>query len=125
MSAIDKLFNTVDSLRENAQANAVFGQPQTVGEKTVIPIAQVSYGFGVGFGEGTTPSEEGKEDTGAGGGAGGGLKTRPVAVLVVTPEKAWVEPIVDEGRVALAGIALAAWGVFHITRALVKIFGKK
>src|SRR4051812_41477434 len=29
-----------------ASAEAVFGQPRTVGERTIIPVARVAYGFG-------------------------------------------------------------------------------
>jgi len=31
---------------------AAFGDPQVVGDKTVIPVAKVGYGFGLGFGQG-------------------------------------------------------------------------
>lgn len=121
MSSVDRLFDSFDDLKQSAQVNAVFGQPQTVGEKTIIPIAQVSYGFGLGFGEGTSPDE----DTGTGAGGGGGVSARPIGVLVVTPDGTQVESIVDEGQLALAGMALTAWAVFLIARALVKIFGRK
>lgn len=48
---IDELFTRLDELQKSANVNAVFGQPVQVGEKTVIPIASVAYGFGLGFGE--------------------------------------------------------------------------
>jgi len=38
----------LDELQKSANVNAVFGQPVQVGEKTVIPIASVQYGFGLG-----------------------------------------------------------------------------
>jgi uncharacterized spore protein YtfJ len=125
MSSVDKLFDTFDGLKKNAQVNAVFGQPETVGERTIIPIAQISYGFGLGFGEGISPGEEGEEDTGTGAGGGGGVMARPIGVLVVTADETRVESVVDEGRIAIAGMALIAWAVFLITRTLVKIFGQK
>ncbi len=125
MPSVDRLFDTFDDLKKNAQVNAVFGKPKTMGERTVIPIAQISYGFGLGFGEGTSPGEEGEEDTGTGAGGGGGVAARPIGVLVITPEETRVESVVDEGRIALAGMALVAWAVFLITRALVKIFGRE
>jgi len=42
MSSVDRLFDTFDDLKKNAQVNAVFGKPKTMGERTVIPIAQIS-----------------------------------------------------------------------------------
>jgi uncharacterized spore protein YtfJ len=123
MSLVDRLFDTFDSLKKGAQVNAVFGQPQTVDERTIIPIARVSYGFGLGFGENTSPGEEEQTDEGMRG--GGWVGARPIGVLVITPDGTRVEPVVDEGRIALASTALIAWAVFLITRALVKIFGQK
>ncbi|MDY7040083.1 MAG: spore germination protein GerW family protein [Chloroflexota bacterium] len=125
MSSVDRLFDTFDDLRKNAQVNAVFGRPKTVGKRTIIPIAQISYGFGLGFGEGTSPGEEGKEDTGTGAGGGGRVTARPIGVLEVTPDGTQVESVVDEGQIALAGMALTAWAVFLVTRALIKIFGQE
>jgi uncharacterized spore protein YtfJ len=113
---IDQLFTRLDDLPKSANVNAVFGLPTTMGDKTVIPIANVSYAFGLGFGQ---DQEEASSDTGAGGGAG--ALAKPVGLAEITPERTHIEPIVDEQTVALAGIALAAWSVFWIARALIKI----
>jgi len=121
MSSIDRLFGTFDDLKKSAQVSAVFGQPQTMGERTIIPIARVSYGFGLGFGEDII---QGKEKTDSGAEGGGWVGARPVGVLVITPEETRVEPIVDKGRIALATGVFTAWTVFFITRALVKIFSR-
>lgn len=113
---IDQLFTQLEELQKSASVNAVFGPPTTMGQKIVIPIASVTYGFGLGFGE---ESEEKTSDAGAGGGAG--AMTKPVGLAEITPERTRIEPIVDEQTVALAGIALAAWSVFWIARAVIKI----
>ena len=99
----------------------VFGKAEKIGEKTIIPIAQVSYGLGAGYGEGKEPSTEEeeaetRERTGRGG--GGGISVIPKAVLEVTPDQTKLIPIVDSTRVALAGILLAAWNVFWITNTI-------
>jgi len=113
---IDQLFTRLDEAQKSANVNAVFGPPTTTGDKTVIPIASVSYAFGLGFGQ---DQEEEASDTGAGGGAG--ALAKPVGLAEITPERTHIEPIVDEQTVALAGIALAAWSVFWIARAVIKI----
>lgn len=124
---LERVFETIEGLREKANVEAVFGKPETIGEKTIIPIAQVGYGFGMGFGEGKAPAEaEGEEvPTGRGGGGGGGVLAKPIAVLEVTPEETKLTPIVDSTRLFLAGMAMAAWSAFWISRALARIFGQK
>ena len=113
---VDQLFFRLDELQKNAHVNAVFGPPVTTGDKTIIPIASVTYGFGLGFGEET---EEGESDSGAGG--GGGAIAKPVGLAEITPERTQIEPIVNEQAVVMGGLALAAWAVFWITRAVIKI----
>jgi hypothetical protein len=48
-----------------------------------------------------------------------------VAVVEVTPEETWVKPVIDEQKLALAGVLLAAWAVFWVARTLVGIFGRR
>jgi len=124
---LEKLFETVESLREKAHVEAVFGKPETIGEKTIIPIAQVGYGFGMGFGEGKAPGEgEGEEaPTGRGGGGGGGVFARPIAFLEVTAEETKLTPIVDSTKLFLAGMAMAAWSIFWISRTLARVFSQR
>lgn len=112
--SLEKMFQVLESLRDTASANAVFGEPQEVEGRLIIPVAQVGIGLGLGFGQGTSAdaagvSEEAEKEPeaqGEGGGSGGGAGARPVAIIEVTPEETTVKPIVDEGKVALAGIAL-------------------
>ena len=113
---VDQLFFRLDELQKNANVNAVFGPPVTTGDKTIIPIASVTYGFGLGFGE---ASQGGESDSGAGG--GGGAIAKPLGLAEITPERTRIEPIVNEQAVVAGGLALAAWAVFWITRAVIKI----
>ena len=50
---------------ERANASSCFGTPVIAGDRTVIPVAEVTYGVGFGFGAGGGESEE---DSGSGGG---------------------------------------------------------
>jgi uncharacterized spore protein YtfJ len=102
----EQILKAMTTIQEVASVKQVFGEPKTVGDRTVIPVAAVSYGFGFGYGRGTeggngdaTPGREG-----GGGGGGGRVRARPVAVLEITSERVRVEPIVDASRIALAGI---------------------
>lgn len=131
---LNRLFDTMDRVQENATVEAVFGPPTKVDGKTIIPIGRVAYGFGLGFGQGTvptTPSSEAPESdendvaSGSGGGGGGGLLVRPMAVLEVTPEATIVNPIVDNEKIGRMAMCVIAWSVFWLARALIKIFGEK
>ncbi len=117
---LNRLFDFLEQVYLRADVKAVFGEPQTVGERTIIPVARVGYGVGLGFGEGERPAEEegDVEAAGAGGGGGGGGMATPVAVLEVTSEDTKVIPIVDSTKLALAGMIMAAWNLFWISRTI-------
>jgi len=121
---IQRLFDIVEDLRRKANVNAAFGKPVTSEGRTVIPVAEVAYGFGLGFGSGTS-GEESEETEGEGGGGGGGVRARPLGVIEVTPERVRVEPVVDEQKIAMAGVLLTAWVVFWVARTLARIFGRE
>lgn len=130
---LNRLFDLMEEVQEKATVEAVFGPPTRVGEKTIIPIGRVAYGFGLGFGQGTTvatPPTETLESTendvaSEGGGGAGGLSVQPLAVLEVTPEATTLKPVVDESKIAKMGILVGAWSAFCLARALVKIFGQE
>jgi uncharacterized spore protein YtfJ len=120
----------VEKLFEVAQPSAVYGEPQVIGERTVITASEVSVGMGIGFGLGggtdrggrhtaseSEPEVEG-EDTGlgGGGGGGGGSMARPVAVISVGPEGVHVEPVVDPTKIALAFFTTLGSMFFMLSR---------
>lgn len=121
---VQRLFDIVEDLRRKANVNAAFGKPVTSEGRAVIPVAEVAYGFGLGFGSGTS-GEESEETEGEGGGGGGGVRARPLGVIEVTPERVRVEPVVDEQKIAMAGVLLTAWVVFWVARTLARIFGRE
>ncbi len=106
--AVELVEPTMQHLLDHADVKHVFGRPVQHGEITLIPAAEVTVigAFGAGYGVGLqTESAEG-----GGGGGGGGVKTlaRPVAVVIVTPEGARVEPVIDLTKTGLA--VITAWG---------------
>lgn len=126
--SLEKVFAVVDQLRNTMSVHAAFGEPQQVEGKVLIPVARVSMAMGLGFGQGISPQDE-KEpaqegDSGSGGGGGGGGGVRPLAVIQVTPEETTIKPIMDKGKIALAGLATIAWVVFWLLTTLRAIFGK-
>ena len=110
---IQELLDAFADLREKADVNTCFGKPVTVEGRTVIPVAKVAYGFGMGVGHGIATEEEPEEtSSGAGGGGGGGVIAHPFAAIEVTPAGVWVDPIVDEQKLALARTMLIGWAIF-------------
>lgn len=67
-----------DHLEKMLTAKTVFGDPITVGDTTLIPVVDIT--FGAASGGGTCP-EKGERGEGAGGGAG--AKISAAAVVVV------------------------------------------
>jgi uncharacterized spore protein YtfJ len=124
---LEDMFQRIEEMRDKASVSAVFGEPVKVGEKTIIPAADIKYGFGLGYGEGAPASDEQEEPPsgGEGGGIGGGIAARPVAVIEISDEGVVVKPVTDEGRIALTGIFTGIWAIFWIAMTLKAIFGKK
>lgn len=113
----------VEHMLERLGVTTVFGSPTQQDKVTVIPVAEVCAGFGYGYGFGKGIPQGAQESTegqavaeGGGGGGGGGGRARPVGYIRITPDGVVFKPIVDETRVALAGIATGAWAVFWISK---------
>jgi uncharacterized spore protein YtfJ len=89
---------------------AVYSQPVTQGEYTVITASELNAGIGFGYGGGggfelksaETEHTAGSNGAGGGGGGGGGSTARPVAAVIIGPDGVHVEPIIDLAKVAIA-----------------------
>jgi len=113
-SAIESVNDTMDTFLLTGSVSAVYGEPIQQGDQTIIPAAEVlsiaGFGVGYGYGQGTEAAREGGEpgDTGSGGGGGGGgggrILSRPVAVIIATPDGVRVKPVVDVTKIVLAWI---------------------
>ncbi|KAB1188303.1 MULTISPECIES: spore germination protein GerW family protein [Haloferax] len=68
----------------SADARTVYGDPVTVGERTIVPVARIAYGIGMGGGSGT---DETGQEGGEGFGGGGGMQATPLGVVEVTPDE--------------------------------------
>ena len=125
--SLNAMFDTIDKTREAASWAAAFGEPQTVGGQTIIPVARVAYGYSFGFGPRRQQPEVGQPASPAPGdesGVGGAL-TRPLGALVVTPERVRFEATVDPIRVILAGCAVGTLFIFQLAKTLRVLFGSE
>lgn len=95
MEHITELLNKLTTrLRELARGNAVVAKRVSLGDRHVIPLCELSLGFGGagGMGEGTDP-ESGGAGKGTAGGAGGAAKAAPVAVIIVEGGKVRIDTL--------------------------------
>jgi uncharacterized spore protein YtfJ len=112
-SGLDVFQNTMEEFLAAADVQVVYGEPIEHEDTMIIPTAEVLCGLGFGLGSGSGTSADQNPDkpsqgSGSGGGGGGRILSRPVAVIVSSPEGVRVEPVVDITKIALA--ALTAMG---------------
>ncbi len=115
------IHKTMDNLVNSGGVEAVYGKPIKSGDVLIIPTAEVvtGMGFGLGMGMGTfkpEPEEEAEvsetkpeagppsEGAGMGGGGGGYTFSRPVALVISSPEGVRVEPILDRTKLVIAAL---------------------
>jgi len=83
----DLIRDAIERLGDSAHVERVYGDPVTVGDRTVVPVARVADGFGSGFGSGTDAGADGEApESGEGGGIGGGVRATPLGALEITPD---------------------------------------
>jgi uncharacterized spore protein YtfJ len=90
----------------------VYGKPIENGDTLIVPTAEIlcGMGFGVGSGSGNQMDEEAaNRGEGGGGGGGGRVLSRPVAVIIASPEGVRVEPVIDPTKIALAALTAAGF----------------
>lgn len=99
---LDEVFR---SIIEHAGAKTVYGEPVSVDGKTVLPVAQIRYGFGGSSGG------KGSNWQHAGGG-GGGLIAKPLGVVEITQSQTRFIPIPSSWMLLSAvcfGVCLGFW----------------
>ena len=112
----EEAIGLVGKLFAVAKPSAVFSEPVSIGEHTIITASEVKVGMGYGLGGGSWTASgplseealaEGEEEDlghgfGNGGGGGGASGGRPVAAIVVGPHGVRVDPIVDLTKLGIA-----------------------
>ena len=123
-TATDELVREVTGIPKELGAAACFGDPVEREGHTLIPVARVQFGYGLGFGGGmdshVSPSGNGTDETagsegGGGGGGGGGGSSTPVAIIDVSDTGVDIKAIEDKTRIVLGALMLAGWNLFWIS----------
>ena len=129
--SVTRIESIVERLQHSANVRSVFGEPVERGDRTVVPVARVSYGFGGGFGQSDGGNNGGDGDGGGGdgesgdqraiggrvgsrvggvgsggggGGGGGGASATPVGALEITDEGTRFVRIESRKRSAAAAL---------------------
>jgi len=109
MGSLALLQSLKESVLGQADVKAIYGEPITAHDKTIVPVAKIAYAYGAGAGTGGI----GKETPhGEGGGGGGGVRAVPIGVFEVGPQGTRFVPISDRRKLAgvmAAGVALGLW----------------
>jgi uncharacterized spore protein YtfJ len=113
---------------QNASVKNIYGEPIHAGDKTIIPVAQIAYGLGGGYGQqkkdkGNNPAHSpeetllyDKQHDGEGGGAGGGMYAKPKGVYEVTNASTRFIPASNTGQLIMGlfiGFILRGWFKSH------------
>ena len=86
----------LQSVVTQAGARNVYGDPVSAEGRTILPVAQIRYGFGGGSGR------HAGDKQGEGGGGGGGLVAKPVGVVEITAAGSRFIPIGEKRKLAAA-----------------------
>jgi len=90
---VDKIISQISQ----ANVEAIFGESRQIGDKVIIPVGAISYGWGGGGGKGKAKGEE----EGEGSGFGMGVKVKPLGFITVTADRVTYDPIINMGPVIL------------------------
>lgn len=113
VGSADVFGQTIDRFLSTAQVNAVYAKPARQGDTVIIPAAEVMCGFGFGYGEGSGASGEDKGG-GSGGGGGGQTFSRPVAVIVCTPQGVSIQPVIDRSKLWMAALTAVGFMLYTL-----------
>ena len=108
MGSLALLQSLKESVLAQANVKAIYGEPISAHEKTIIPVAKIMYGYGAGAGTGGVGE---KNTRGEGGGGGGGVRAVPVGVIEVSNQQTRFVPISDERKLVGAVLAGISFGI--------------
>src|ERR671912_1006963 len=120
----------IEKMVDGLGVGAVFGEPIREGGVTVVPVAEVRFAFGYGYGSGRGRGEQAeggpaRSEEGSGGGSGAGGRASAKGYVRISADDVRFEPVLDVTRLALAGIAFAAWSVFWIAKMVQALGGRR
>jgi uncharacterized spore protein YtfJ len=121
-AALEVVQETIEYFLETASVDRAYGEPIVHGDTLIIPTAEVlgvlGFGAGYGYGKSSQPDQESEGGGGGGGGGGGRTFSRPVAVIVATPDSVRVQEVVDPTKIALAALTASGFMIGMLVKML-------
>ncbi len=98
-----------EASRDTMKVSRAFGEAYQADGATIIPVAKVMGGSGLGFGSGgeRRSDEDGPHAEGSGGGGGYGARVKPLGVYAVRDGKVSWQPAIDVNRAIIGGQVVA------------------
>ncbi len=116
MADYEDVVKNIMSQVSGTNVQAIFGESRQIGDKVIIPVGRISYGWGSGGGKGKGMPKEGEgEGEGEGFGIGMGVNIKPMGYITVTTDRVTYDPIIDYGPII-------AMGCMVLTLASLKFF---
>lgn len=130
MNIPELIQQVTDKIEKFAHVKVCFGEPTTLDQQTIIPVASVRLGGGGGgcMGMGMQPAEENTEESeveeqvdckGTGGGGGFGMQVKPVGYIEEVDGIVRFRPILDGKMIAILGLG-GLFGLGFILKMLFK-----
>ena len=105
VTGLSSVRDLLSQVQAGARVTTAIGEPVQIGERLVIPAAEITYCGGGGGGGGKMIEQAGGE--GRGGGGGAGVRIRPLGCWVIGPQGEYWLPALDVNRaVIIAGSIL-------------------
>lgn len=102
----------IEAARETLTVRRAFGEAYEADGATVIPVAKVMGGSGMGFGDGDVGGDnaerQGAHLEGSGGGGGFGTRVKPVGVYAIRDGQVSWQPAIDVNRAIIGGQIVVA-----------------
>ena len=109
MGSLALLQSLKETVLTEANVKTIYGEPISAADKTIIPVARISYGYGAGAGTGGVGDTRAR---GEGGGGGGAVHAVPVGVIEISDQPTRFVPVTDRKKLAgavMLGVGLGMW----------------
>lgn len=111
----NKTLEPIADMLNRLDVKSVFGEPAREGDETIIPVAQIMYGFGYGFGG------EDASGSGSGGGGGAGGRATPRGYIHITPDGVTYTPTNNDTILGMLGMFTGIWSIFWIAVTIITL----
>ncbi|SRR5579884_2346785 len=120
----EQIASVLEKIYSAARPGAVYSEPVTAGNYTVITASEIAAGGGFGSGlsigstkpplkqQGEMAQPQAQLLNSAGGiGGGGGSSGRPVAIIIIGPDGITIKPVIDVTKIVLALVTVLGTAV--------------